>query len=79
MTINKAQEQSLVGIGVHLGSEVFSHGQLYVALSRAKRRERVKVYSPGAHSKRTNQEIVKNMIKNSAMLRYSNKPQLLSL
>ncbi|RCN37604.1 hypothetical protein ANCCAN_16484 [Ancylostoma caninum] len=51
MTINKAQGQSLMGVGVHLGSEVFSHGQLYVALSRAKRRERVKVYSPGAHVK----------------------------
>ncbi|KIH67692.1 hypothetical protein ANCDUO_01982 [Ancylostoma duodenale] len=46
MTINKAQGQSLTSVGVHLGVDVFSHGQLYVALSRARQREGVKVYSP---------------------------------
>lgn len=34
MTINKAQGQSLEYVGVHLLDRVFSHGQLYVALSR---------------------------------------------
>ncbi|RCN44402.1 hypothetical protein ANCCAN_09616 [Ancylostoma caninum] len=56
MNINKAQGQSLMGVGVYLGSEVFSHGQLYVALSRAKRRERVKLYSPEQEDKSTDCE-----------------------
>ena len=35
MTINKSQGQSLTHVGIDLRSPVFSHGQLYVALSRA--------------------------------------------
>ena len=35
MTINKAQGQTFKGkVGVYLHKDVFSHGQLYVALSR---------------------------------------------
>ena len=35
MTMNKAQGQSIDNLGVHLSQPLFSHGQLYVALSRA--------------------------------------------
>ncbi|XP_022859659.1 uncharacterized protein LOC111380356 [Olea europaea var. sylvestris] len=34
MTINKAQEQTMPTVGIYLPENVFSHGQLYVALSR---------------------------------------------
>jgi ATP-dependent DNA helicase PIF1 len=35
MTINKSQGQSFAHVGLDLSSPVFTHGQLYVALSRA--------------------------------------------
>ncbi len=34
MTINKSQGQTLNFVGIHLKEEVFTHGQLFVALSR---------------------------------------------
>jgi ATP-dependent DNA helicase PIF1 len=43
MTINKAQGQTLDFVGLYLPQPVFSHGQLYVALSRAREKKSVKV------------------------------------
>ena len=34
MTINKSQDQTIPNVGIYLSEPVFSHGQLYVALSR---------------------------------------------
>jgi ATP-dependent DNA helicase PIF1 len=43
MTINKAQGQTIPIIGVYLPEPVFSHGQLYVALSRATAKSNIKI------------------------------------
>ena len=43
ITINKSQGQSYRYVGINLETPVFSHGQLYVALSRSKVRNNIKV------------------------------------
>jgi ATP-dependent DNA helicase PIF1 len=46
MTINKAQGQSITNVGIDICTPVFSHGQLYVALSRCTSSNRIKVVFP---------------------------------
>jgi ATP-dependent DNA helicase PIF1 len=43
MTVNKSQGQTIPNVGVYLPAHVFSHGQLYVAMSRATNRTNIKI------------------------------------
>jgi hypothetical protein len=46
MTINKSQGQSIRNVSIDLCTPVFSHGQLYIALSRCTSPDRIKVLFP---------------------------------
>uniref|UniRef100_A0A8R7TGZ4 DNA helicase Pif1-like 2B domain-containing protein n=1 Tax=Triticum urartu TaxID=4572 RepID=A0A8R7TGZ4_TRIUA len=48
MTVNKSQGQTIPNVGIYLPEPVFSHGQLYVALSRATATSNIKVLT-GTH------------------------------
>jgi len=53
MTINKSQGQSLKVVGVFLKEQVFTHGQLYIALSRVTSKQGLKIITcdaKGNHS-----------------------------
>ena len=43
MTANKSQGQTLARVGIYLGQDFFSHGQLYVALSRCGNRSEIRI------------------------------------
>jgi ATP-dependent exoDNAse (exonuclease V) alpha subunit len=53
MTINKSQGQSMKHVGIDLRVAPFTHGQLYVALSRCTSKSRIKVLLPPAAENKT--------------------------
>jgi ATP-dependent exoDNAse (exonuclease V) alpha subunit len=54
MTVNKAQGQTIPIVRVYLPEPMFSHGQLYVALSRAMARSNIRILAVPAAKKDVN-------------------------
>ena len=54
MTINKSQGQSMSNVGLYLPNPIFSHGQLYVVLSRVKSIDGLKVLILNKEKEATN-------------------------
>jgi hypothetical protein len=68
MTINKSQGQSVKHVGLNLQTAVFSHGQLYVALSRCTSGNRIKVLLPENCENRRTPNIVYKEVLNGLRL-----------
>ena len=50
MTIHKGQGQSMHRVGVYVVNDMFTHGQLYVAVSRATFASGLKIFVEGKKS-----------------------------
>ncbi|KAA6357264.1 MAG: putative ATP-dependent DNA helicase PIF1 [Streblomastix strix] len=65
MTINKSQGQTLNKVGIHLRQQVFTHGQLYVALSRCRKMNDLKIFSMDSKNNQINK--MKNVVFKEAL------------
>ncbi|XP_019086315.1 PREDICTED: uncharacterized protein LOC104720511 [Camelina sativa] len=66
MTINKSQGQSLEQVGIYLPKPIFSHGQLYVTLSRVTSEGGLKVLNMEEEATHTIKNIVYKEVFNNA-------------
>ena len=71
MTANKAQGQTLKRVGIYLGRDFFSHGQLYVALSRCVDRKGIKILIRQA--KNSSDRRIRNVVYRSVLSKSNSK------
>ena len=64
MTIHKAQGQTFLLVGLFLLTAVFMHGMLYVAFSRAKRQNGLKVLLPPENTRHTRNVVWREVLQN---------------
>ena len=62
MTINKAQGQTIPNVGLYLPKPVFTHGQLYVALSRVQSKDNIKILIKNRHVNEKEDIYIKNIV-----------------
>ena len=62
MTINKAQGQTIPIMGLYLPKPVFTHGQLYVALSRVQSINNITVLVKNGHNEGKEGVYTKNIV-----------------
>ena len=58
ITANKSQGQTLQKVGIYLPTPMFSHGQLYVAMSRATAADNLKILSDGTTANVVYEEVL---------------------
>ena len=61
MTCNKAQGQTLGKVGIVLRTPAFSHGQLYVAMSRVRKSENIFIHNPSKNKFETNNVVFRSI------------------
>ncbi|RCV33104.1 hypothetical protein SETIT_7G056000v2 [Setaria italica] len=65
MMVNKLQGQTIPNVGVYLPALLFSHGQLYVAMSRATTRMNIKILALPPNAEAEEEEAKKKQMKNA--------------
>lgn len=73
MTINKSQGQTLENIGIYLPQPVFSHGQLYVALSRVRSGEAINILINPSSNNKNETSYTRNVVNEVLALASKNK------
>ena len=68
ITINKSQGQTIPNVGIYLSQHVFTHGQLYVALSRGTGRRSTTVLVQNGNIKRTKGTYTRNVVYKDVLL-----------